>query len=367
MKIAHINTFSNGSTGKIARGLIAEAKKNGDEGKLFYARGPIISDVPSINFSSRIDIYLHGIASRMFDSQGLHSKSKTKKLIKLLKEYDPDVIHLHNLHGYYLNYPVLFSYLKESGKQIRWTLHDCWAFTGHCAYFSYIGCEKWKTECRHCPQKDAYPKAILLDCSRRNFVRKQKCFTSLDRNNMVLITPSQWLADLVGQSFLGKYQILVQHNKIDRNVFYPRDPQRIIEKYDLQGKKVILGVASVWDERKGLKYFVQLDKKIDHNRALIVIVGVSEKQRKKLLKETRILPILRTNDQEELAELYSAADVFFNPTMEENYPTVNLEAQACGTKVLSFDTGGCKETDTGNGLLRLTHADNYIEDIISAL
>lgn len=364
MKVAYINTFSNGSTGKIARGLIADDRAAGGDGILFYARGPIFFDVPCKNFSSKTDIYLHGVFSRMFDSQGLHSKGKTRRLIALLKEYDPDVIHLHNLHGYYLNYPLLFRYLKRSGKQVRWTLHDCWAFTGHCAYFSYVGCEKWKTGCYQCPQKHSYPKSLLLDRSKRNYRLKKQWFTCLDESQMTLITPSEWLAGLVRQSFLGKYEVTVKRNQIDRNIFYPRDPARAIEKYGLQGKKIILGVAGVWDDRKGLKFFVQLDQALDHDRQQIVLVGVSEKQAKELQQSTRIMPVLRTENQDELAELYSAADVFFNPTMEENYPTVNLEAQACGTKVLSFDTGGCRETDLGMGLFELCSSENFIEIVL---
>ena len=363
MKIAHINTFSNGSTGKIARTLIASSIARGDEGKLFYARGPIVTEIPSVNFSSRADIFLHGLAARLFDCQGLKSKSKTKKLIGLLREYNPDIIHLHNLHGYYLNYPRLFAYLKKSGKQIRWTLHDCWAFTGHCAYFSYVDCENWKMGCGNCPQKEAYPKSVFIDRSRKNFRYKKACFTALDVDKVLLIAPSEWMAELARQSFLGKYKIIVQKNQIDKSVFYPRDTKKTLEKYELHEKVVILGVASRWDKRKGLQYFVQLDRKIDHKKMKIVVVGVSKKQKRWLLNKTRILPILRTNDQNELAELYSSADVFFNPTMEENYPTVNLEAQACGAKVLSFDTGGCKETDMKTGSFFLTNKEQFITDI----
>ena len=244
---------------------------------------------------------------------------------------------MHNLHGYYLNVGILFDYLKTCGKKIIWTLHDCWAFTGHCSYFTAAGCEKWKEQCFCCPQKCSYPKS-LIDKSERNFWRKRTVFTGIP--NLTIVTPSKWLADLVKESFLKEYDVKVINNGIDLTAFKPTESDFRV-KYGLENKKIILGVASVWDERKGLNDFVKLANEIDDDTC-IVLVGVNEKQKKNL--PSKILCVERTNNVAELAGVYTAADLFFNPTYEDNYPTVNLEAQACGTPVVTYATGGSIES-----------------------
>lgn len=348
MKIVHINTYSNTSTGCIARNIAKKQIEAGNEVLFFYARGPQIDDVPAERISSKADIYWHGLFSRLFDNHGLNSKRETKKLIAQIKKFSPERVHLHNIHGYYLNYKILFNYLKESKVQVVWTLHDCWPFTGHCAYFDYAGCNKWIDLCCDCPQKKGYPKSLLKDSSKRNFLLKKRCFTSLDVDKMIIVTPSVWLSDLVKKSFLCKYRVQVVNNGIDLSVFKPIESSFRTD-YDCVDKFVILGVAVKWDGRKGIDDFIKLHELLDKTKYRIVIVGTDEKIDKMLPND--IISIHRTNNQTELAEIYSTADLFVNPTKEENYPTVNMEAIACGTPVLTYNTGGSSEIltdDTGS-------------------
>ena len=253
---------------------------------------------------------------------------------------------MHNVHGYYINIELLFNFLKEYNKPIVWTLHGCWAFTGHCAYFDYANCYKWETHCQKCPEKKSYPTSIFLDNSYDNFEKKKELFTGL--KNMTLVTPSQWLAKLVKRSFLKEYPVIVINNGIDLNVFKPT-PSAFRKKYDLENKFIILGVAYKWERRKGLDYFIELSKMLREKEA-IVLVGLSKKQIKDLPKN--IVGITRTNSTKELAEIYTASDIFFNPTLEDNFPTTNLEALACGTPVITFNTGGSIEAiDNSTGYI----------------
>lgn len=327
------------STGKICTDLAVMLESQGHEVKIAYGRESVPEQFHkfAVRIGSDSDIKLHGLKARLIDGCGFGSKRTTKKFIKWVKEFDPDVIHLHNLHGYYINIKVLFEYLKESKKKVIWTLHDCWAFTGHCTYFDFVKCQKWKNECKKCPQKKSYPKCTFISNAKYNYKTKKELFTSM--NNMILITPSDWLGKIVMKSFLKDYSVKTIHNGIDLNIFRPT-PSNIKTKYGLQNKKVILGVAAIWDNRKGLKYMVELAEKLDSS-FIVVVIGVTEEQEKQLPKN--MLGILNTKNSEELAKWYSLADVFVNTTMEDNYPTTNLEAIACGTPVLTFNTGGSVE------------------------
>ena len=339
MKVFQINTVCGvGSTGRIATDLYHVLEEDGHSCCIAYGRGTAPAGIDSYKIGSTLDVYAHTMCSRLTDGEGLYSSSATKHLVEKIKAYAPDIIHLHNIHGHYLNYPILFQFLKAYGRPVVWTLHDCWAFTGHCAHFDYIGCSRWKEECHDCPQLKAYPQSYGIDRSRENFARKKALFTGIDR--LELITPSQWLADLVKKSFLGTYPVQVIHNGIDTTVFKPT-PSDFRERYGLQDKKIILGVASPWTARKGLQDFIKLSKMLPEEWK-IVLVGLSPKQLKAI--PTSILGIERTNNVLELAQIYTAADVFFNPTYEDNYPTTNLEAIACGTPVITYDTGGSPES-----------------------
>lgn len=340
MKYLFINVVAGvGSTGRIAAEKCRELMAEGHTCVIAYGRDAAnCDDIPLIRIGTPADYKLHGVMNRVLDNHGFGSKSATKRFLQQVKEYDPDVIWLHNVHGYYIHIGLLFDYLRTCGKKILWTLHDCWTFTGHCAYFDFVGCDKWKSGCHNCPQKGSYPASFVRDNCKNNYSRKRALFTGIP--NVTLITPSHWLAGLVKESFLKEYPVEVVHNKINYDIFKPT-PGDFRLRHGLQEKKIVLGVASVWEKRKGLDDFVALSGMLD-DRHQIVLVGVSPEQAQRLPKN--IMTIARTNSPQALAEIYSAADFFVNPTYEENYPTVNLEARACGTRIICYDTGGCCET-----------------------
>ena len=339
MKVLQINTVcGRGSTGRIATDINKLLLEQGHESVIAYGRGEAINCDNAIKIGNKIDFYNHALKTRLLDKHGFGSKKATKNFIDRIIDYNPDIIHLHNIHGYYLNIEILFNFLKEFNKPVVWTLHDCWAFTGHCSHFDYANCYKWETHCQKCPERRSYPKSIFIDNSYNNFEKKKKLFTGLDK--LTLVTPSEWLAKLVKRSFLKDYTVKVINNGIDLSVFKP-SPSNFRVMLNLENKFIILGVASKWERRKGFMYFMELSKLIEHDE-VIVLVGLSEKQIKELPKN--IIGISRTNNTKELAEIYTAADVLFNPTLEENFPTTNLEAQACGTPVITFNTGGSVET-----------------------
>lgn len=339
MKVLQINSVCGyGSTGRIVADLSRALMQNGDDCLIAYGRGQAPEDIKSIRIGTDFDVNLHGVCSRLTDKHGFYSKRATQRFIRSAREYDPDIIHLHNLHGYYLHLPTLFEWLRESGKPVVWTLHDCWAFTGHCAYFDYVECDRWKTGCHNCPQKNAYPSSLLLDQSRSNFEQKKRLFTSVP--NMRIVTPSNWLKNLAQQSFLKNYHIVTVHNGIDLNQFKPTE-SNFREKNHLTNKTILLSVANVWEPRKGFDHLVELSRRLNLSFQ-IIMVGLTEQQCGSL--PPNIFGITHTDNLNELAGLYSTADIFINPTLEDNFPTTNLEAIACGTPVITFDSGGCRET-----------------------
>lgn len=339
MKVFQINVDCGCySTGKIASDLAKSLEKEGAESIVAYGREYKETGIKSYKIGNKFDIYYHFAMSKLFDDVGLHSCFVTKKLIKRIINYNPDIIHLHNLHGYYINYKILFEFLRKYSKPVVWTLHDCWPFTGHCAYFDYCGCNKWKNECSKCQQLKTYPSSYLKDNSKNNYYLKKKLFSSLD--NLIIVTPSEWLANLVKESFLNDKIVKVIHNGIDTDIFFPCPTNIYKEKYGIKSK-IILGVATPWSERKGLKDFIKLSRKLNKEYS-IFLVGLSKKQIK--LLPDNVYGIEKTLDVHELIELYSSADVFLNLTYEDNYPTTNIEAQACGTPVISYKTGGSIES-----------------------
>lgn len=364
MKVLQINVTANsGSTGKIAEQIGRLVMAEGWQSMIAYGRYANPSESNLIRIGTKFDIIEHGIESRLFDNHGLASRQATRQFIQKVEEIKPDIIHLHNIHGYYINYQLLFDYLSKLETPIVWTLHDCWSFTGHCAYFDFAKCEKWRNGCcAPCPCKKKYPTTLIADRSKENWETKQQCFTSI--KNMTLVPVSNWLGDLTRQSFLNQYHIRVIHNGIDLNNFQPTEDVKAIKaKNGITGKYTILGVANIWEERKGFADFIRL-RKVLPQEYNIVLVGVSKKQ--KTILPTGIIGIERTQDQKELAQLYSEANVLVNPTYEDNYPTTNLEAMACGTPVITYKTGGSPESlskDTGlvveqgdiNGLVSAIH------------
>lgn len=349
MKVLQINTSVNTtSTGRITEEIGEVLQRNGFESYIAYQKaGPVGSNSKLIRVGNNFDFYSHALQTRLFDRHGFGSKKATRNFISHVREINPDVIGLHNLHGYYLNVEVLFNFMKKVQKPVIWTFHDCWPFTGHCSHFEYVSCERWKTECYECPLSDKYPASWFLDNSTGNFRRKRKLFNGLQ--NLTIVTPSRWLATNVKQSFLSAYPVEVIYNGIDLEKFKPVDPQKVISKYSLHEKKILLGVASVWDRIKGFDYFLELSKRLDNNFS-IIIIGLPEEKIKTL--PSNIIGIQRTEDINELVSFYSAADVFVNPTMVDNFPTTNLEALACGTPVITFSTGGSPEAiDRNTGMV----------------
>ena len=341
MKILMINSVCGiRSTGRICTDIADALEKKGHEVKIAYGRFdvPKIYKKYAVKIGDQLGVYFHIGESLLMDNSGMLSKKVTEQFIRWVKEYNPDVIHLHNIHGYYIHVPTLFNYLKECNKKILWTLHDCWTFTGHCAYFDFVDCKKWKTGCFHCELKHEYPPSVLLDRSKENYLVKKNMFTGI--SNMTLITPSKWLADLVKESYLNEYGVKVIHNQINYGVFYPI-ANSLKEKHHILNKKVVLGVASIWEKRKGLDDFIQLSKKLNEDY-VIVLIGLNKKQLKSIPKN--VIGIEHTSNVQELAQWYSCADVFLNLTYEDNYPTTNLEAIACGTPVITYNTGGSPES-----------------------
>lgn len=356
MKVLMINSVCGiGSTGRICTDIADELTENGHECKIAFGRkaAPERYQKYAYRITSDGGVKINALKARLFDNEGFNAAGATKKLISFIEEYNPDVIHLHNLHGYYLNVKILFEYLKKTDKKVVWTLHDCWAFTGHCANFQYPVCDKWKTGCFDCERKTKYPKSFV-DNSQKNYLEKERVFCGV--KTLTVVTPSEWLARLVKESFLGRYPTKVINNGIDTSVFCPTESD-FKERNGLKDKKMILGVANVWDEFKGINDFIGLSKKISDDYR-IVLVGLDEKQLGMLPEN--ILGITRTNNTKELAEIYTAADVLFNPTYEDNYPTVNLEAQACETPVVTYDTGGSGESVPKENVIAAGDVDAFL-------
>lgn len=348
MKILQINTVVNsGSTGRIAEEIGQMAIKAGWESYIAYGRNERPSSSNLIKIGTDKDVKLHGLQTRLFDRHGLGSKNATFDFIQKVEKIKPDIVHLHNIHGYYINIEVLFHYLKNAKVPVVWTFHDCWPLTGHCSHFMFVECDKWKTQCYDCPQKTRYPASYFIDRSKKNYILKKELFNSLP--NLTLVPVSQWLAGILQESFLLNYPIKVINNGINTEVFKPSLSSDFRNKYGLEDKFILLGVASVWEERKGLKDFIELSKLLDSGYQ-IVLVGLTKKQIKQLPEN--ILGIERTENVEELADIYSTSDVFINPTYEDNFPTTNLESLACGTPVITYKTGGGPEAiDVSTGIV----------------
>ncbi|MFZ4521209.1 MAG: glycosyltransferase family 4 protein [Bacteroidales bacterium] len=346
--LLQINTVVNyGSTGRIAEDIGKTAMSNGWESYIAYGRYDRPSRSKLIRIGSDFDQKVHGLQTRLFDRHGLGSVAATRTFIEQVKRIKPGVIHLHNLHGYYLNIEILFGYLSASDIPVVWTMHDCWPVTGHCVYFDFVECHKWKTECGNCPQTKSYPASLVADRSRENFRLKKRLFASV--KNMTLVPVSDWLAEIVRHSFLADFPVEIINNGIDTEVFKPVENRDLRAKYGLSDHFVILGVAGLWSPRKGLKDFIKLSQQLpDHTR--IVLLGLDAHQLKNLPEN--ITGIVKTESVRELAELYSMADVYVNPTWEDNFPTTNLESLACGTPVITYRTGGSVESvSEGTGLI----------------
>lgn len=334
------------STGRIMQEIGDLAMQQGWESYIAYGRGrdgilPCRSRI--IPVGGRWSTLWHGVETRLFDRHGLASTGATRRFVREIERIRPDVIHIHNIHGYFLNYRVLFDFLSQSGIPVVWTVHDCWLYTGHCYHYSYAGCDRWQRECHDCPQRREFPTSWLFDRSRQNFRDKRAAFTSLRKGQLTVVPVSEWIRSEMARSFLRECDFRVIHNGINTDVFDICSPQAAREKYGLGDKHILLGVASIWSREKGLDDFIRLSGLLTDDERL-VLVGIKPEQRRQL--PPNVIGIGRTENVHELAELYSAADAFLNPTWQDNYPTVNLEAISCGTPVVTYRTGGSIEAVT---------------------
>ena len=335
MKVVQINaTCGTGSTGKICVSISELLSQKNTENYIFYSSGN--SNYPlSVKYADKLSIKIQAFTSRILGNYGFEAKSITKKLIKELKKIKPDVIYIHNIHAHNCNLEMLFNYIKENNIKCYWTFHDCWAFTAYCPNFDMVGCEKWKTGCFNCPQRK--PFSWFFDNSKYLYNKKKSVIKGVD---LTIITPSKWLASLVKESFFKDFPVKVINNGIDLSVFKPTE-SNFKEKYGLKNKYIVLGVAFGWGKRKGLDVFIELANRLNKEKYKIVLVGTNDATDKLLPKN--IISIHRTASQKELAEIYTAADVFANPTREEALGLVNIESLACGTPVVTFNTGGSPE------------------------
>ena len=330
------------STGRICTDIAKDLEKQGYEVKIAYGRETVPEQYQkyAVRIGNTVDVYWHALMTRLFDDRGYWSRIATKKFLKWANEYDPDLLWLHNLHDYFINIDMLFDWIKSRPQmEVKWTQHDCWAFTGHCAHFTMAKCEQWKTHCADCPGKAPFPHDSLFNQCQRNFDWKKKAFTGV--KNMTIVVVSHWLENLVRQSFLGEYPIEVCYNRVDETVFKPtRSDFR--ERHGLTSKRIVLGVASAWSARKGLDVFLYLSEELPKGYC-IVLVGLSPKQIHDISGKTNVLCIPRTNSTIELAQIYTAADVFVNPSREETFGLTTLEAIRCGTKTIVYKGTACEE------------------------
>ena len=341
IKIAFINSVAGyGSTGRLIDEL---ARMDGIEAKVYFGRKKNLSDHETYRMTGFFGNVHHAMRTFLFDDHAFCNTKETERMLKDLDQFHPDLIHLHNLHGYYINTEVLFEHLKEMNIPVIWTLHDCWAFTGHCAHYEAVGCDQWKNGCRHCKNLWTYYPTFNGNHTYDNYVRKKTAFTSLG-NNLHIAVPSRWLKSQVEESFLKETECSVISNGIDLKKFYPVK-SAFKEEHNIVGKKMIVSCSSVWTERKGLNQLEDISYQLPEN-CVMCVVGTTKKQSKRFSNKT--ICIERTDSIRKLAEIYSAGDLFVNLTMEETFSMVNVEAQACGCPVATYRSGGSTEMITEN-------------------
>lgn len=353
MKVLIINaSCGNGSTGRIVADLYHMLRNKGHFCKIAFGHGEprMVPYEDTIRVNNKWGYYIHNILGKLLDRAGFFSRQKTKKFVKIIEEYKPDLIHLHNLHGFWINIDILFKELRKLNIPIVWTLHDCWAYTGHCSHYTTNKCYKWLDGCQKCQHLDVYPRSYFVDNSRNNYLKKKDLFTSVDK--MTIVTPSKWLAGEVKKSFLGKYPVIPIPNGIDLKIFSHKDFVSR-KKFGIpEKKKVLLAVSFVWNKEKGLDDLIELSKKIDKDEYVMVIVGLSARQKETLLLPPTIIAIERTSNIDDLVELYSLSDVFLNPSYQETMGMVTAEAIACGTPVIVYDKTAVPEiVDSQSGFV----------------
>lgn len=348
MKVLQINVSHNiGSTGTIAEDIGRLIIQNGGDSYIAYGRTCCATGALSHSYKvgDKFDVYCHVVKTRLFDAHGLGSRRATKKMVKWMQEIAPDIIHLHNIHGYYLHYPTLFQFLREYSVPVVWTLHDCWTFTGHCAHFESVGCGLWQEHCHHCPNRYAYPKSVFLDMSHRNYKYKKKEFTSL-KQNLTLVPVSNWLNELLNHSFFsGDVNVQVIRNGVDLSIFKPSFVTISDFPFlqSLNKQRFYLSISN-----KGLSDIIEFSSNYLNDEEAIIVVGLKEKELKKIKKNKRIVGLKRINGAKEMSKIYNLCDAYLNFSYGDTYPTTNLESIASGTPVITYKTGGCPESVTEN-------------------
>lgn len=365
MRILQINqNYNFGSTGRIMKDISDIITKYGNESYMLCAYSPESSESSeNLYITEKMQmkkaILKNILITRLTGLTGYRKKKTTSKAIEWVDSIKPDIIHLHNIHGDWINIELLFDYINRNQIPVVWTLHDCWCFTGRCSHFIQNDCFQWRDGCKSCPKMDVYPISYFFDWSKKMWEDKRHLFTALDK--AIIATPSKWIGGYVKESYLKKYRVVTIHNGIDVNRFIPK---KTISKYiGSTDKKIVLGVAATWNALKGLKDMIEVSKILNAEKYQVVLVGLNERQLKQI--PSSIIGIKRTNSVEELAEIYSQASVFVNTTYQDNYPTVNLESIACGTPVITYRTGGSPESVPNN--VGIVVEQGNLDELISSI
>lgn len=352
-----------GSTGRMAEQLGNKVLSLGSVSYIAYGRFPRPSNSKTIKIGNKIEIAMHGIQTRIFDTHGFGSIYGTQKLVEEMKMIKPDLIHLHHLHGYYLNIKVLFNYLSKANIPVIWTFHDCWSITGHCTHFDYIGCSKWEEECNNCPQKNEYPSSLFFDNSKQNYYLKKELFNSVQ--NLTIVSVSKWLDKIVSKSFLSNVDREVIYNGIDMDLFLPcKNTNELKIKYNLRNRFIILGVATTWSNRKGLDDFIKLSNSLNSNE-VIVLIGLNQKQINDI--PDNIIGVERTENQLELRDFYNISNVFMNLSVEETFGLTTVEAMACGTPVIVYNSTASPELVDENTGVIVNRDEDFLVNLVSSI
>lgn len=340
MKILFIDVnCQQGSTGKLVYDLYTECKKEGHEAAICYGRGKKIDKPDIFKFGLDIETFFHAAMTRLTGLTGCYSFFSTQRLLRFMNKFKPDVVHIHELHAYFVNIKPIVEYLKIHKIKTIWTFHCEFMYTGKCGH-SYE-CEKWKSHCQYCPNIREYPSSLYFDFTKNMFYHKKKLFENF--NNVTIVTPSKWLANRVKQSFLKNKEIVVIHNGIDtKSIFYPRKFDHLKARHKLTNEKIILAVApDIMSEQKGGRLVLEIANKMKGENVKFILIGVADLSEK---FDDNVIALGRTENQNELAEYYSMGDIFIICSKRENFPTTCIEALSCGTPVCGFDEGGTKET-----------------------
>ena len=344
MKIIQINScYGTGSIGRIVRDIDCMLRNYGLDSVCVYAENPQEPPMHGYKMGNPIDKKIHALKTRVEGRQGYGSKMETKRLLRFLDKEKPNIVHLHNIHANYININILFKYLAKKNIVTIITLHDTWFFTGKCTYFTIVKCEKWKKYCKHCPKNKMEVKSWFFDSSSRVFKDKMNKYKAIQK--LYLVGCSKWIADCAKKSPLfEKRDIRVINNGVRLNIFRERDHEELKYRSGLSDRFVILGFGNKWLYEENPQMLENIIREF-HN-AIVVLVGCTDMDKaiyKKRYTSNQLQMISYINDVNELAKEYAKADVFINLTLEDNYPTVNMESICCGTPAITYDSGGSPE------------------------